>query len=232
MFSPSEFISFIKHPNLNFKRKESDLFGTAFLIYLSTVLFIGIISFGLRELLKLFFTLPVDETLLRPDRLRYNIWIFLLMTIFFVPVMEETVFRLSLIFKPIYLSLSLSVLISLFVHTIVNKFITIIVFLLFFILIYRLTTVFKTRLVSFWNRNFQYLFYSLSILFGLVHIGNYNYTIGYQYIISPLLVFPQIAIGFVLSFIRIFYRKGFFIGIIYHIVINMISVSIFYLSKL
>jgi hypothetical protein len=231
MFTPLEFVRFLKNPHLPHERRETNLFGTAILIYLYTFFFIGLIGVGIRSLLELFFTLPADETLVIPPRYIDHLWIYFILISIILPVLEELMFRLSLIFKPIHLTISVSILTSLCVHTIANEIITMIVFLLLFLMIYHVSTVYKLYLISFWNRNFKFLFYGLSIFFGLVHITNYTFTMGYQYLISPFLVFPQIAVGFILSFTRIFYKKGFLIGILYHVTLNTISFSFLFLTQ-
>ncbi len=146
------------------------------------------------------------------------------------PIAEEVIFRLSLIFDPINFALSFSTLIGLIINKISNGFIGLIAFCLFFFLINRLANLFRLLLNSFWNNYFKYIFYCLPIIFGLVHISNYEFVDRTQYFIAPLLILPQVAIGFILSFTRLYYLKGFLICVIIHMLMNMISISVFLLQ--
>jgi len=231
MFTLSELFNFIRNPHyLASERKETPILKTSFKIYLLSIIFIGLINFINTTVLKAFFTLPVDETFDIPFRLKNHLWLYFLLVAILIPVIEEIIFRLSLIFTPRNIALSVSVVIAIIIKKFSNIFISSISFALLFILIYRLTDFYKLDLISFWRRNIKYIFYFLAISFGLLHMTNYKYTEVSQYIIGPILVFPQLAIGFIISFARIYYKKGFQIGIITHIILNMLTMSIFLLS--
>ncbi|MGD0753600.1 MAG: CPBP family glutamic-type intramembrane protease [Bacteroidales bacterium] len=231
MFEPSEFFHFLQRPQYQFfERKKAQVLGTAIKIYLLSLLFIGLVSLINTTILRAFLTLPIDETLSVPDKFKEHLWAYFLLVVIFSPITEEIIFRLSLIFDPIYLSLSFSTLLALIVHKVSNGIISIVSFLLLFFLIYRLAFIHKRWFLFFWERNFKYIFYLLSFLFGIVHITNYNCTELYQYLITLFLIFPQLAIGIILSFTRIYYEKGFLICIIIHVLMNLISVSIFLLQ--
>ena len=233
MFEPSEFFHFLQRPQYqSLERKKTHILGTAIKIYLLTLLFIGLVNLINITILRAFLTLPIDETLEVPVKLKEYLWIYFLLVVIFSPVMEEVIFRLSLIFDPVNIALSISTLIALIVHKVSNGIVSIISFLLLFFLINRLAFVHKLSFFSFWNKNFKYIFYFLSILFGLVHISNYKFVEVTQYFIAPILIFPQLAIGFILSFARLYYKKGFLICIIFHVLMNLISVSIFLLQYL
>ena len=227
MFSPSEFFHFLQRPQYqSLERKYTNILVTALKIYLLTFLVIGLISAINLTILPVFLALPVNETFEVPTSLKEHLWIYFFLATVFAPVTEEIIFRLSLLFNPVNLALSVSTLISLIIHRFCNHLISIISFSLVFILIYALASTYKSSLISFWNKNFKYIFYSLPILFGLVHISNYKIIEASQYFIALILIFPQLAIGFILSFTRLYYKKGFLICIIFHVLMNMISVSI------
>jgi len=59
-----------------------------------------------------------------------------------------------------------------------------------------------------------------SIAFGFVHIFNFHFSSLLQCLLSPLIVFPQIIMGFCLSYVRLKYDKGLFIAILMHILLN------------
>jgi membrane protease YdiL (CAAX protease family) len=232
MFDLSDFFHFFKRPRYqSFDRKKTNVFVSAIKIYLISLLIIGLINSFNIAILRTFLILPKDETLSIPVSLKGHLWIYFLMVVVFSPIMEEVIFRLSLIFDPVNIALSISTLIALIVHKVSNGIFSIIAFLLLFFLINRLAIIYKLGFFSFWNKNFKYIFYFLSILFGLVHISNYRFVELSQYFIAPVLIFPQLAIGFILSFTRLYYEKGFLICIIFHVLMNLISVSIFLLQN-
>lgn len=227
MFTFNEFFQFLKNPQYpDGERKKTHVFGTTIRLYLIYLLIIGISYAIMCTILKIFLTLPVDETFDIPDKLKNRVWFYFLFVAFFGPVIEEIIFRLSLIFDPRNFALSVSVILSIIIKGLSNYLISGISFFIIFFIIYRLTTVYKLNLISFWTKNFRYIFYFLAIVFGLVHMSNYKYTEAYQYLLGPIIVFPQLAIGFVFSFTRVYYKQGFLISLLTHITMNLIAVSL------
>jgi len=73
-----------------------------------------------------------------------------------------------------------------------------------------------------WARIYGILFYSVAVLFGLIHISNYN---NFNYaslalILIPVLIAPQIWAGLTLGYIRVKY--GFFWGFFLHAAHNAV----------
>lgn len=167
MFEPSEFFHFLQKPHYQFfERKKTQILITAIKIYLLSLLFIGLVSLINITILRTFLTLPIDETLSIPDKFKEHLWTYFILVVIFSPVMEEVIFRLSLIFDPIYFSLSISTLLALIVHKVSNGIISIIFFLLLFFLLSRIVFIHKSWFLTFYNKNFKYTFYFLSILLG------------------------------------------------------------------
>jgi hypothetical protein len=231
MFEPLEFFRFLQRPQYqSIERKKTRILGTAIKIYLLILLFIGLANLINITILRVFLTLPIDETLEVPASLKEHLWIYFLLVVIIAPIMEEIIFRLSLVFDPVNIALSFSTLIALIIHKVSNGFLTFIFFFFFLFLLYRLAFIYRLSIHSFWNKYFKYIFYFLSIIFGLVHISNYKFVEGAQYLIAPLLIFPQLEIGFILSFTRLYYERGFLICIIIHVLMNMISISVYLLQ--
>jgi len=232
MFEPSEFFQFLQNPHYQgVVKKETNVLITALKIYFLSLLILGLINSLNILILNKFLTLPIDKSLSIPLLLEDKLWIYFIIVVILSPIIEEVIFRLSLIFNPIYFALSVSLTIALIVHKISNNIYSLSSFFLFFFLTRRLTEIYKSSFNSFWIKNFKYIFYFLSILFGLVHLSNYEYSGLLQYIIAPVLIFPQLCLGFILSFTRIYYEKGFLICVIFHVLMNLISVSIFLLQN-
>jgi hypothetical protein len=225
--SPSNFFNFLFFPAYPVSdRKETNIFTKAIKIYLLYVLFTSIAYALITLFLKTFITLPADETFGIPAKFKDRLWSYAFVVAFIGPIAEETMFRLSLRFKPIYFSLSLAVMAGLISREITGKLNSLLIFILIFMLIYQIASRYSSFLESFWKNHFRCIFYFFPILFGLVHIFNYRFTDVNQYWIAPLLVFPQLALGFVLSVTRIYYKKGFLLGILVHVLLNSIAVSI------
>ncbi|MFS4492020.1 CPBP family intramembrane glutamic endopeptidase [Maribacter sp. 2308TA10-17] len=66
---------------------------------------------------------------------------------------------------------------------------------------------------------FKYIFYTLTILFGFIHISNFEIS-NTVILLSPILVAPQIGVGVIFGFIRI--RFGLFWTILCHALFNLI----------
>ena len=77
-------------------------------------------------------------------------------------------------------------------------------------------------------RVFQVLFYVLAIMFGYVHL--FNYQIDAQILLfSPILVAPQMILGLIFGFIRV--RCGFLWAVAMHACYNGFLVSLFLLAQ-
>jgi membrane protease YdiL (CAAX protease family) len=77
----------------------------------------------------------------------------------------------------------------------------------------------KGRLKKRWNSIFKYLLYLLAVLFGLVHLTNYDNSEAIFYILSPIIVGSQLIGGFLLSYCRI--KLGFIWSVFQHGAFNL-----------
>jgi hypothetical protein len=71
------------------------------------------------------------------------------------------------------------------------------------------------------SANYSFYFYSLTILFALFHLSNYNYTPNLL-LFAPIVVLPQFICGFLIGFIRI--KQGFIWGFFFHALHNAVFV--------
>ena len=76
---------------------------------------------------------------------------------------------------------------------------------------------------NFWNKFYGWIFYLISIAFGLIHILNFEPSLNI-YLLAPILVAPQIVIGINLGYLRI--RFGLIWSILFHAFYNGILLSI------
>ena len=86
-------------------------------------------------------------------------------------------------------------------------------------------TVFRAPLVLFKKPYFfKIAFYSLALIFGYVHL--FNYDINHQILLfSPILVAPQILLGLIFGFVRV--RFGLLWAMAMHAAYNGLLVSLF-----
>lgn len=84
----------------------------------------------------------------------------------------------------------------------------------------------------FWHKYFRFFFYLSAILFSLIHIGNYDNNSLLFYLFAPIIVLPQLIVGFTLGFVRM--KLGFLWGVLMHGLYNFIIVgaSILFLNNI
>ncbi|KEY20324.1 CPBP family intramembrane glutamic endopeptidase [Kaistella antarctica] len=71
-----------------------------------------------------------------------------------------------------------------------------------------------------WTKLFPYLVYIPTLIFGFLHLGNFNNDNALFYILSPLVILSQLFGGLVISFIRV--RLNFFYSTFYHFIWNFL----------
>ncbi len=165
-----------------------------------------------------------------------NNWSFIKLLIlggFFMPITEETVFRLSLLFKPKYLFFSSLLLTyalltrlyfdtSLFdtkSHILERILFPLIVSFFIYLVSKRNQVLFK----KFWKVHFKWILYSLILIFGLLHLENFNIS-GINYLWTPLVILPQCISGAIYSYVRV--NHGFVFACALHIVNNILIIII------
>lgn len=83
--------------------------------------------------------------------------------------------------------------------------------------------IFRAPLTLFcrFKNDFEYFFYGFALVFGYMHIANYELN-GTIWLLSPILVAPQILLGLLLGYIRV--NIGLVYSILFHAVYNAIIV--------
>ena len=161
--------------------------------------------------------------------------VFAIILVLISPLIEEIAFRLSLKFKPLYFSSSVTILSYYLVNKIIynisnfdyqTDFLTrITISFVLGLIAYIISHKNKTHFELFWNKHFGLIFYSLALVFGFVHILNYVLSLKVA-LLSPILVLPQLSSALIYSFIRIKY--GFIYSLATHIINNsLVLVSVF-----
>lgn len=141
------------------------------------------------------------------------VWYLPLTAVVVAPVLEETIFRLPL--RPSWLNLALPV--AIFVPAFSGA-LPMPGLLILLLIAIALLAIFSKKqspksrsLQTFYNRYSRFIFYGIALLFGIIHIGNYDAEV---WSFLPILVFPQIVIGLILGFVRL--RYGLAWGMLLH----------------
>lgn len=133
----------------------------------------------------------------------YPVVLLLVLTVVFGPLIEELIFRLYLRYKDNY---ALRFLISIVSLTGVRN-----------------EQKAETFFISLWKKRYKFIFYFSAVIFGLIHISNFefSYTI---LLLSPILVAPQIILGLIIGYSRV--RNGFVSGLLLHSLHNAFFIGI------
>lgn len=222
---------FLLHPNSNqleggFKKKSLELLRLL-LINLIIVLLLTL-PVGI---LRIYFNL-------HPIGLEIPLHIFLIINLLLIPVIEESAFRLSLIYSKINLCISfffICFLISSYIISggvittdklLLRGAVSIAASSVLYLML-NLSSV--DRIVAtFWERNFRVIFYFFLTLFVLRHLDEYVFSFQELAVVLIILT-PKFVGGVFLSYSRI--RLGFTYGVLLHIIINAISICLILITS-
>lgn len=163
---------------------------------------------------------------------RFSPPVLFLVSVLILPLLEEMAFRLSMKFRPLYLSLTLGT-IAYYIASkvfyqaklsdIYNSFEERAFIMLAIIIItwplFSFTPV-KTRLAHFWQQQFRWVFYFLCFTFAWIHILNYELNLTHL-LLMPLITLPKLVSAMCYGFARINY--GFIYSLTIHICNNGIG---------
>jgi len=85
----------------------------------------------------------------------------------------------------------------------------------------------RAELRAWWDRNYRWIFYGIALLFGYVHLANFELT-PMIVVFSPILVLAQIVLGVLMGFLRV--RYGFWWGYAMHALHNFTFLSVGFLA--
>lgn len=159
-----------------------------------------------------------------------GLWAYLFVVIF-APVIEEILFRYPLRFKTSAFGLFLTFVSCYLSYRFLNEGIPqgagIITSICAFPLYRYLVKLTQQPLERIWSNNFKYIFHATAIIFGLIHIFNYENITNYFFAIP--LVLSQLVSGYTLGFTRL--KFGLRYSILLHCIWN-VTVSIALLIEL
>ncbi len=140
------------------------------------------------------------------------------------PILEELIFRLSLRISRINILITLCFVFYLFIHLFIfsNRVIALscsfVIVLGLNQIINRESRIFNSILEILKNR-FWVFFYGQALLFGFLHLTNYNLDFKYFYLF-PLVTLSYIIPGIFWGYLRIRYSSGIYLCIVSHIAVN------------
>jgi hypothetical protein len=148
---------------------------------------------------------------------------FMLYAVIIGPILEETTLRLSLVFKPIYLSISILLLSFILIsrlgygvgHLDIKEhlWVRVIASILIAVFTYFISKRYSINFSGFWDANFRWIYYFSVVVFALFHLDFAELTLS-KFLFFPLLVFPQLLYAIMSGYIRIKY--GFIYACLFH----------------
>jgi membrane protease YdiL (CAAX protease family) len=234
----AEFISFLASPKEFFNKQNSQkpyqrLFFVLKIVSFSLLLGI-LINYFSSYVSSLVGFNQTDNNIVSRDLKAFTPIIGLLLVTVIGPLLEELAFRLYLTTQRTYFFFGLNFFayyIWEFIGGIFNLKNTFVFNSpgIFFVIIFIFTVnlVLSLTVSAKWlsqtvTKYFGYFVYSSGIIFGLIHITNYENYQKYFYLI-PILVLPQVAVSFIFAFVRT--KFSFWWGVISHTLYNFALAS-------
>ena len=222
MIDFNDLISFLKNPNLEERYEIKSITSFFKLLWRSFL-----ITLGISIAISLFISTPLRYLNLLPPLKDINFsFLSFLKISFFVPLVEELIFRLPLRISRVNLITSLGLILFLIFQNL-NIYVSLsflIVSFGFIILIIINRSDILPIGGNFFTKYYLFIFYSQAILFGLLHLPNYNLDLKYFYLF-PLFIIIYILIGCLWGYIRVRFKYGIYACIITHMIVN----SLYYL---
>lgn len=166
---------------------------------------------------------------------RFQPFVYLAVGGMILPFFEEILFRLSIVFKPIFLSLSLAAgtyyiltkvvfgsKLSLVDDTfLIRVGIALAIGLVSFVILQKDSL--STQLEEFWKAHFRWIYYSSAIIFAWLHVFNFEPTLT-NLLLTPILTLPQLFSGLISGYLRV--RFGFIYPLLLHICTNSLLIGL------
>ena len=219
-----DFKDFLKHPNLS---QEKDINSVNTIIKLTWVSLLIIIGVGF--IISTFVTTPLFLLDFMPRQRRLELSPMNILRISLVaPIIEELIYRLPLKLTRRNFTISFGVLLFILVRKvdIIYAFSATALFLGFMIVSVRKFTDFQSNIKQLVNKYFYVVFYFQAIMFGVLHLFNFNLDYKYFYLF-PFYVLNYIFIGFFLGYIRVRFKHGIYVCILTHMSMNSLYCIIF-----
>lgn len=226
-----DFLYFVVHPKPSLKSNEPVRFKVVTSVFLFLIKFT--FSILIASLVGLFYE-PQNLTDQSMSE-RFSPLLYLAVGGLILPFFEEMLFRLSLIFKPIYLSLSLACgsyylltklvfesKLSLVDDTFLMRVGVGLAVGLISFLIFR-NSLIKQFLSEFWKNKFTLIYYASAVIFAWLHVFNFELSL-LNLLLMPILTLPQLFSGLISGYLRI--RFGFLYPLMLHVGTNSLLIGL------
>lgn len=143
------------------------------------------------------------------------------------PIIEELIFRLNLKLSKINTAICSVTIIILLIRLLLYPDISKLFYLsvlptsaIFYLILYYSKSLYAF-LKKLWTQKYKYIFHLSVIVFGVMHLFNYQNIFWWMYLLFPLFVAPYIYLGYILAYTR--NKYGFMYALLVHFSINFIS---------
>jgi Type II CAAX prenyl endopeptidase Rce1-like len=164
-----------------------------------------------------------------PKNTRNDTWLEVFLIVVLAPLIEELIFRWPLRYSKNRVMVAAVIGFWVFYGESyrIKSFDKIIFWIIFFvgtIGIIGVVNLYKSQIGSFWIDNFKWVFWAFGLIFGLIHLSNYDGGWSSFLVFWPVLCSHQIVIGLLNGYARM--RYGFWYGVALHATNNMIPALI------
>jgi Type II CAAX prenyl endopeptidase Rce1-like len=226
MIDFKDFISFLKNPNFVNQIKIGSISSFLKLVW-SSLFIILLISI----IISLIISAPLSYFKLLPSLKDVSLGPSSILKIsLFVPVVEELIFRLPLRANKITVASSLGLLLFLIFKNI-NFYlaVSLLILLIGYLLLKIKSGSASINLVdSSLSKYFFWVFYFQAVIFGILHLTNFNLNFKYFYLF-PFFIITYILTGCIWGYIRVKYTLGIYACIVTHIILNSIYCFLSYI---
>lgn len=226
-----DIIAFLRRPHPERRKDKSVRLKIYDTIGLNILKFVALVP------VVLFFAVVYDPENVQSISMaeRFSPVMLLLMGGLVLPFFEEIGFRLSLVFRPIYLAMTFSVLTYYFLtkavfHTNISLVddsfplrlgLSIMMGLIAFPVLHHKTV--SERLQAFWVANFRTVFYLACVVFAWMHITKYEVNLV-NVMLLPILTLPQLLSAIIYGYTRVAF--GFRYPVFLHMAMNSAIISL------
>lgn len=228
VFKFKDFTYFIKHPSISQEKDVDSIKAIVKLVWISLLI---ILSVGF--IVSTFVTSPLSLLDLMPHQRRLELtpWNILRISLI-APITEELIYRLPIKLTRRNFTISFGLILFIIVRKIdvIYGFSAVVIFLIFMVISIGKTSNILRSIKQLFDKYFYVFFYFQAIMFGLLHLPNFNLDYKYFYLF-PFYVLNYIFIGFFLGYIRVRFKNGIYVCILTHMSMNILYCLIFFFSS-
>lgn len=215
-----DFICFLKKPTYQIQQENLSIVESGKMVLYWLVL--GYVMALVMTLLRM----SLNNIVLLPRQIDFTSDAYSsLFIVLFIPFYEEFLFRISLRYSKLNLSIAASAISLCISHTLFklnylhSSGIAFVIFLIGYLLLFKKLD--KQKMDRFWEKNITLFFYFSSILFGVLHLANCVDLKWVHFLFFPILAGEQIFRGLIWGYLRITLKNGIVYSILLHFLTNL-----------